>query len=225
MGACVDVRRWKRREHYRLFRRYRQPFFSVTADVDVTTVWNACRVPGARPFFLASLFFMLEAVNDVEAFRLRLRPRGVWRHDRVGVETTIRREDETFGFARFDRARTLGDFIERGRAALAAASTIGTLRTSRTDDAVVYHSVLPWIRFTGYTNALPGTDSIPRIEFGRVVRERLRMKMPVAVEVHHALVDGIDVGRFFQCFDEELSRGASLLRLEKQHRPRRRKSL
>jgi chloramphenicol O-acetyltransferase len=34
------------------------------------------------------------------------------------------------------------------------------------------------------------------------------MKMPVAVEVHHALVDGLDVARFFQCFSDELGRGS-----------------
>jgi chloramphenicol O-acetyltransferase type A len=59
--------------------------------------------------------------------------------------------------------------------------------------------VLPWLRFTSFTNALPGgDDSIPRIVFGRCVRDRRRMKMPVAVEVHHALVDGLDVARFFE---------------------------
>ena len=60
--------------------------------------------------------------------------------------------------------------------------------------------MLPWLRFTAYTNALPGGDSIPRIVFGRATREGRRMKMPVAVEVHHALVDGLDVARFFERF-------------------------
>src|ERR1051325_5548601 len=32
----IDVSRWKRRDHFELFRRYKQPFFSVCVDVDVT---------------------------------------------------------------------------------------------------------------------------------------------------------------------------------------------
>ena len=57
------------------------------------------------------------------------------------------------------------------------------------------------------TNALPGKgDSIPRILFGRCVREGKRMKMPVSVEVHHALVDGLDVARFFERFAANLDR-------------------
>ena len=90
MGAWIDLKRWKRRDHFQLFRRYKQPFFSVTVDVDVTSAWSRCRKRGAPSFFLTSVFAMLNAVNDVEAFRLRLRPRGVWRHDAVAVGPTTR---------------------------------------------------------------------------------------------------------------------------------------
>ena len=50
MGAWVDLGSWKRRQHYQLFRRYKQPFFSVTVEVDVTRTWTACRASGS-PFF------------------------------------------------------------------------------------------------------------------------------------------------------------------------------
>jgi chloramphenicol O-acetyltransferase type A len=208
VGAFVDLEAWKRRDHYQLFRKYRQPFFSVTVDVDVTGVWNRCRKPSSASFFLVSLFLMLRAVNDVEAFRLRLRRRGVWRHDRVAVGPTIRRPDDTFGFARFEPADTLGEFVKMSTTAMSKAITTRVLApqfgAGASRDDIIYHSVLPWFRFTAFTNALPGNDSIPRIVFGRVTREGRRMKMPVAVEVHHALVDGADVGTFFDCYNREL---------------------
>ena len=79
----------------------------MTVEVDVTTAWKDVAQAGAASFFLTSLFMMLNAANDVEAFRLRLRPRGVWRHDRVAVGPTIMRPDETFGFVRLEPADTL----------------------------------------------------------------------------------------------------------------------
>jgi len=206
VGDWVDVKTWKRREHYRLFLKYRQPFFSVTVEVDVTNIWNRSRVEGEPSFFLVSVFHMLNAVNSVEPFRLRLRPRGVWRHDRVGVGPTIRRGDGTFGFARLDPAGSLGEFARLGHDAIAEAMSAAALEPANNGDDVVYHSVLPWFRFSGYTNALPGNDSIPRIVFGQAVHEGTRVKMPVAVEVHHALVDGADVGEFFERFNAELQR-------------------
>jgi len=82
----------------------------------------------------------------------------------------------------------------------------GVREPAKPPDDVVYHSVLPWFRFRAYANALPGRDSIPRIVFGQVTREGRRMTMPVAVEVHHAVVDGLDVARFFQRFNQALER-------------------
>jgi chloramphenicol O-acetyltransferase type A len=208
VSGPIDLKTWKRRDHYLWFRKYAQPFFSVTVDVDVTPVWNASRKRGAPSFFLASVFYMLKAANDVEAFRLRLRARGVWRHDRVAVGPTIMRTDETFGFVRLEPAASLAAFAAQGKAAIAEAASRKVLTPSRrvTDD-IVFHSVLPWLRFTSFTNALPGgRDSIPRIVFGRCVRDGRRMKMPVAVEVHHALVDGLDVARFFDRFNGYLDR-------------------
>jgi chloramphenicol O-acetyltransferase type A len=204
VSGWIDLKTWKRREHYRLFRKYAHPCFSVTVDVDVTRIWRQCRKPGSPSFFLTSVFLMQKAVNDVEAFRLRVRPRGVWRHDRVAVGPTIRRPDDTFGFARFEPTASFARFVARSSAAVATAMRRGVREPARPPDDVVYHSVLPWLRFTAYTNALPGADSIPRIVFGQVTREGRHMVMPVAVEVHHAVVDGLDVARFFERFDREL---------------------
>jgi chloramphenicol O-acetyltransferase type A len=209
LSGLIDLKNWKRRDHYEWFRKYAQPFFSVTVDVDVTSVWSASRKRGAPSFFLSSVFYMLKAANDVEAFRLRLRARGVWRHDRVAVGPTIMRTDDTFGFVRLEPAASLAAFTARGKAAIAEAASRNVLAPSKqaTDD-IVFHSVLPWLRFTSFTNALSGgDDSIPRIVFGRCVRNGRRMKMPVAVEVHHALVDGLDVARFFDRFNGYLDRG------------------
>jgi chloramphenicol O-acetyltransferase type A len=208
MSGLIDLRTWKRRDHYLWFRKYERPFFSVTIDVDVTRAWNASRKRGAPSFFLTSLFLMLNAANAVEGFRLRLRPRGVWRHDRVAVGPTILRADETFGFARLEATRTLREFVTNGQTAIAEATTHTGLREpENAGDDIVFHSVLPWLRFTSFTNALPGNaDSIPRIVFGRCARDGKRMTMPIAVEVHHALVDGLDVARFFEGFAANLER-------------------
>lgn len=208
MAGLIDLSTWKRRDHYFLFRKYECPFFSVTIDVDVTRAWKTSRKRGAPSFFLTSLFLMLNAANAVEAFRLRLRPRGVWCHDCIAVGPTILRADETFGFARLEAARTLREFVTNGQTTMAeAAAQTGLREPDNPGDDIVFHSVLPWLRFTSFTNALPGkADSIPRIVFGRCARDGNRMTMPVAVEVHHALVDGLDVARFFEQFAANLER-------------------
>lgn len=205
MGHAVHLRSWGRRAHYELFRKYEQPFFSVTVEVDVTRLWNRSRKPDGPPFFLASLFLMLKAANETEAFRLRLRKRGVWLHDRIAVGPTILRADETFAFVRLEPSGSVEEFVRTGQAAIAKASRSHLLEPMKHTDDIVFHSVLPWLRFTSFTNALPGDDSIPRIVFGRCTTVGRKVMMPVAVEVHHSLVDGLDVARALERFQSGLT--------------------
>ena len=47
-------------------------------------------------------------------------------------------------------------------------------------------------------------DDRPKIAFGRFREEGGRLLMPVAIDVHHALCDGVHVGRFFERFQAQL---------------------
>jgi chloramphenicol O-acetyltransferase type A len=203
MGAYIDLAGWKHREHFEFFRGFAQPFFSVSVDVDVTAVWQRSREPGGPPFLLATLFAALQAANATEPMRLRIREEGIWRHDRVGVSTTVLRPDETFGYARFDCTDDLSTFAAAAERTISDARSVSGLPVPDGDD-VIYHSTLPWLRFTAFSNALPLRDSVPRFVFGKRVPVGERMVMPVAVEVHHAVVHGLDVARFFERFQDRL---------------------
>jgi len=205
MGHAIDLSTWKRREHFELFVKADQPFFSVTVEVDVTDLWERCRNTPEASFFVASIFLALRAINAIEALRLRLRGERVWLHDRVGIGTPIMRPDETFGFARFDPADSFDEFRRTAEATIASVQSGRALDTMAEQDDLVYHTTLPWLRFTAFTNAIAGRSSIPRLAFGKCVRVHTRQVMPVAVEVHHALVDGLDIGRFVESFETALT--------------------
>lgn len=203
-GRFVDLRTWKRREHYLLYRALPQPFWGLTVDVDVTGLWDACARDG-RSFFLASSYAALAALNEIEAFRLRLRPEGVWRHDTIGISPTIMRPDETFGFSRMEYRASFAQFEADAQRVIDRVRQETTLIVD-VDDDVVYSSVLPWTRFTSFTNPIGGPDdSVPRLVFGRAALEGAIRRMPVGVEVHHALVDGLDVARFVEGFEHRLA--------------------
>lgn len=204
-GHLIELASWKRRLHFDLYRRIEQPFFSVTVEVDVTRLWRQCQDDPGASFFLAGLFALLRATNAGEPLRLRLRGEQVWLCDEVGTGTTILKPDETFAFARFDPAPTYDAFRAAGEATLRRVRSAADLADVQPDvDDVLYHSTLPWLRFTVFTNAL-GRDSIPRVVFGKVSAAGSEFRMPVAVEVHHALVDGLDVARFIDAFQVELN--------------------
>jgi chloramphenicol O-acetyltransferase type A len=205
MGEFVDLASWKHREHFDFFRRFAQPFFSVCADVDVTVPWQRSRQPGGPSFTLSTLFALSQAANAVEAMRLRVRDDRVWRHDQVGIGTTALRDDDTFGFALVAHDADRAAFTAAAERILSVARRERGVSDPVVEDSVVYHSTLPWLRFTAFSNAMAGGDSIPRIVFGKCVPSADRMVMPVAVEVHHAVVHGLDVARFYEQFQAQLS--------------------
>jgi len=206
MSGFIDLDTWKRREHFFIYGGLANPFWSICADVDVTPLWQQSRDGKGRSFSFGAIYVALAAANETESFRLRIRGDKVWLHDRVGISTTILRSDETFSFALFPMTERFADFENLARAETDIAKRTGSLRApAESQDDLIYHSTIPWIRFTAFTNAIGrGDDSIPRLVFGRCTEEGGRWRMPVSVEVHHALVDGLDVARFFERFEQGL---------------------
>ncbi|HEX8211173.1 MAG TPA: CatA-like O-acetyltransferase [Longimicrobium sp.] len=208
MGHYIDLDRWARREHFHLFRGYDRPHFSVSTDVDVTALYEASRRPEGPSFILATLFAGMHAASATEAFRLRIRGERVWCHDTVSIGCTVLRPDRTFGFGYFPYDPSFSRFAADGRAELerARAGTSLLEDAREEDDAYLHSTVLPWIRFTSFTNALRREDSVPKLVFGQRFAVGDAWRMPVAVEVHHALVDGIDVGEFLKRLQDLLAK-------------------
>ena len=207
MSGFIDLAAWKRREHFAHYRECANPFWSICADVDVTRLWEEAREVNSRSFSMGAIYLALGAANQGEAFRLRIRDYKVWLHDRVGMGTTILRPDETFSFALFPMTGSFAEFESLARAETETARNSKTLQYSGSGrDDIIFHSTIPWIRFTSFSNPVGrGDDCIPRVVFGRCVQEGGRWLMPVGVEAHHALVDGLDVARFYERFEQRLA--------------------
>ncbi len=208
MAQKIDLSTWKRTPHFELYKAMAHPFFNVCAEVDVTKVWEQCRRDRRISFTLASLYLGSRAANAIEALRMRIRGNEVWVHDLVHFSTTVMRPDKTFEFARTEHRDSFPAFAEGAREVLERARTSTGLEIPEKDDDAIYHSIIPWIRFTAFANPIDGPpDCFPRIVFGKVGSSGDRWMMPVGVEVHHALVDGYDVGKFFEAFQSELAAG------------------
>lgn len=205
--APVDLSTWPRRQHFELFRAYEHPWFNLCADVDVTALYAWCAGEGRPTFFAASLWLSLAAANEVEEFRYRIRGDGVVVHPTIHGGSTVLLRDGTFRFAYYDFdsdparfAAHVGDVLARVK------RESGPLDPRDDRDDLIHYSIIPWISFTSFSHARRrgADDAIPKIVFGRHREVEGRRRMPVSVEVHHALVDGLHVGRFYELFQRRL---------------------
>lgn len=193
----IDLEGWKHRDHFDHFRGFSRPFFSLTVEVDATAAWQQAQ-DGGPSFFVATLYAATQAANAVQALRMRVRGDRPWVHDRVAISSTVLRDDDTFGYARIEAVEPFSTFAAHAQASIETVKQGHGLSEPNSDDDVVYHSTVPWLRFTAFANAMSGADSIPRLVFGKCAPSGQRMTLPVALEVHHAVVHGLDVARFFE---------------------------
>lgn len=195
----LDLATWKRRPQFDFFRTFDNPFFNVCVEVDVTQLraWATAR---GVSFFFASLYASQRAAHATPPFRYRIWGERVRVHERMMAGATVLRDDDTFGFGYFDPAPTIERFVENGRPVLEQVRAGDTLDPRDDVDDVIHYSVLPWLSFTSFSHARNwGTDdSVPKIVFGKFATETGRTLMPVSVEVHHALMDGLHVGRYVE---------------------------
>jgi chloramphenicol O-acetyltransferase type A len=201
----LNLDTWNRRDHFRFFKQFEEPFFGITTEVDCTTAYAWAKEKDVS-FFLCYLHASLKAANETEPFRYRLDGDDVLVHDVVHASPTINRSDGTFGFSYMDYYTRLDDFIREAQKEIERVQNTTGLVPAVSSEAVIHYSSLPWIRFTSlsHARAFSFRDSIPKITFGKMTREQSILKLPVAVHVHHALMDGFHVSQFLERFQQAL---------------------
>lgn len=200
MPEYLDMEAWSRRHLFRLFKDYDDPYFNVCADVDVTALLAFARGRGLS-CFVAYHFLSTKTANEVAPFRYRLRGERVLVHERVHAGAIILLPDDSFTFVYFDFTEDFGVFHERARAQVERARAAPPPLDAREgEDDLIYHSVIPWVSFTSISHARDSRQQsgIPKVAFGKFREAGGRVLMPVSVEAHHALLDGLHVGRFFE---------------------------
>jgi chloramphenicol O-acetyltransferase type A len=217
MARYLDLPNWARRDVFEFFRGFDKPYFNICTRLDVTRLLEFLRRRSSVSVSLAYHYFALRAANEIEPFRYRLREGRVFVHDVIHGATTVLLPNETFTFAYFDYQDDFAKFVsEAERAIKEAQSGDGGLRPRAGDD-VVHFTTLPWVSFTSFSHARNWgqEDSEPKIAFGKFTRENDRMLLPISVEVHHALMDGLHVGRYLARLEEALAEPEIYLTSEK----------
>ena len=207
MPKYIDLENWHRRELFDFFINYTNPYFNVCTKIDVTKLLAMVRDRPDVKVSSAIHYFGLRAANETEPFRYRLQDRKIVVYEVINGGTTVLLPNESFAYAYFDYDIDFERFVAgMNRAVEETRNDTGPLKPTLRDD-VIYHTTLPWISFTSFAHArTPGRgDSVPRFVFGKFNKEGERVMMPFSVEVHHALMDGLHVGRFLARFEEGLA--------------------
>lgn len=199
----IDVDQWKRKEIYTYFLSCEEPFHGVTVRIDMTLAKEYCQENKVK-IFDYYMYNYLRAVNNNDAFRLRILGNKVVRYHEIHSGITVMKEDETFAYGHLYVRPSLSEFSEHLHQEKYRVRSRNSLKDKEIRQDMIHFSVLPWTDFYGLSHARRyGTnDSIPKITFGKIVQEGHKFFMPLSVHVHHALVDGKDVANFIDDFQD-----------------------
>ncbi|MCJ2165096.1 MULTISPECIES: CatA-like O-acetyltransferase [unclassified Pseudodesulfovibrio] len=201
----IDMTAWPRKSLHDYFRNLSSPHFSLTAEVDVTDLILSAKPRGVS-VFNACLYAVMAACNRIPEFRQRFRGRDVVQYDMVHPAPTVPIDGDRFAFCYFDHVPEWEGF----NAACSSAIEAGKQQTELKDDSgsrddLIFTTCLPWVSFTSMHHPVQGPDdSFPRVAWGKFTEHGGRWRMPVNVQVHHALADGLHMGRFYEFMQETL---------------------
>jgi chloramphenicol O-acetyltransferase type A len=206
MKRKLNIEKWERKDHFKFFNSFEEPFFGVTIDIDCTKAYKYCKEKGIS-FFLFYLHKSLVAANKIEPFRYRINNGKVFIYDKVNASPTINRPNGTFDFAYMEFFPEFSEFEAKAKLEIEKTRNSNGLTPAISGENVIHYSSIPWLRFTSMSHArsFAFKDSCPKISFGMMSKINGVQNMPVSIHVHHALMDGFHVGEFVNEFQKSMN--------------------
>lgn len=199
----IDIENWDRKNHYNYFKELDYPHFNVCANIDVTEFYKYIKEK-EQPFFISILYVATKTANSIKEFRYRIREENVIEHEVVNPSFTIMGENEMFSFCTSKFMDKFEDFKIKTSKEIEKTKNNINLEDKPGCDDVIYMTSMPWVSFTSVTHPIHmnPVDSIPRIAWGKYFEENGKIRLPLSVQIHHSLADGVHVGRYFNKFQE-----------------------
>jgi chloramphenicol O-acetyltransferase type A len=187
------------------FRNYRNPFYAITFELDMTELKAFC---SARSWSIYRnlCYFFARAMQPIEDFRYRVRGDRIVLYDTLEVASTLPAPDGLFSFAYLGYHPDVAQFNRLAEELEAPTRAEVTLDQPEDTNHILF-TAIPGVRFTGLTHATPEDtlDGRPRVAFGRYTEQSGRLVVPVGIEVNHIFVDGNALGALVEGAQREFN--------------------
>ena len=192
-----------RQKHFEFFNSMNHPHFCITTNVEITQLLPFFK-ENQIPITPGIVYLIAHVANQIQEFRWRIREDQVVEHESVHPSFAVLTEaSDVFSFCMVEYKRDANDFVVRAQAQMEKMKTDPSFEDEPGRDDYLFLSTIPWVSYTSIQHAMHyhPSDSIPRITWGKFIRENNKILMPLSVQVHHAIVDGRHAGQYFQMFE------------------------
>jgi len=190
----IDFETWKRKDYCQIYRNAVQPQYCVSFELDVTNFKKHIK-ENNWSFTMAFIFAVTKCANEIEEFRYRFLDGEVVLYESIDTSFTyLDKETELFKVVNVPMQDTIEKFVQL---ATVTAENQKESFTGPVENDVYQFSALPWITFTHISHTDFGNreKAQPIFDWGKYQEKESKLMMPFAVQVHHAFVDGIHIGK------------------------------
>lgn len=200
----IDLATWDRAVHFQVFRNRVQPHYCVSFDLDITKFRAKVKEKGFS-FTFSFMYAVTKCADQIENFRYRFVNGKPVIFDTINTSVTyLNKETELFKVVNIPMQSSLDEYVTLAKHTEENQSEYFT--TSGMGNDIYQFSPLPWISFTHISNTDTGDkeSATPIFHWGKYYERDGKILMPFSVQVHHAFVDGLHVGKLAQILQEYL---------------------
>ena len=203
----IDIEKWNRKNTYNFFKDIDVPRYLMTFDLDVTNFYRYVK-KNQFSFYLSFMFVVVNLMNRIENFRYRFIDNEPYLFDQTHPSFTDRIENsENFKIVTVLMENDLEEFIKKAKLTSISQGDIFIYPEMEMRKDLVYITTFPWAKYSQVSHAhqLDKYDAIPKLVWGKFEEVNQRLIMPFSIEVHHAFVDGLHVGKLINLLQEKLT--------------------
>lgn len=201
MKKKIDLTKYKRASLYKAFKGREMPCSATTCNIEITNL-KSYLDEMSLGFFIPISFLISKTINEIDEMKHRIIDGELYEFDKVNPGYTILLDDETFSFCDSCYFEKFDEYQKHADEKIREAKEVPDHKTEEKHD-MFFISNVPWFSFTSIVH--PYTEkysSLPVISVGKYFSQNNELLLPIGVQTHHALVDGIHVGKFYNALSD-----------------------
>lgn len=209
----LDMKTWARTPYYNYYAHGSKGMCAVTADLDITAL---AKKAGLDKLYIPLLYCVTKVINARKEFRVGYcKENGelmVW--DYVSpIHRVFHPDTETFTRVCTEWKEDYKDFAKGAAADIAAGEKCATLNADEFPDSVFELSYVPWLHYSSVNMKMSesGKYLAPIVTVGKAEEIGGATKIPLTMQISHAVADGFHIARFFEEVKQEAEKLAASL--------------
>lgn len=201
----IDLSTWDRCEYFSHYYNHAVCSFSITVNMDITRIYTGVKQREMR-LYPVLLWWIATAANRFQFMRFNHDEQG-----RIGYFDAVH-PSFTYMPAGSDRYNVLWceyspqfrTFYDRCLQVMACYNAQKLFPLPPSPKNTFDISALPWMDFTAFNLNLYKADTWlpPIITTGKLIKENGLVKLPVSLQIHHAVCDGFHASQFYAALQE-----------------------